>query len=148
MPSTRPRARRPSVGNAVAEGGGGGILKVAKMRIEIFIGVEVTFAAILAAQECGDFEAIEAAKKGGTEWDAYLTGYITRFAYRDFALAPLTKLESADLRSQVLEQSACLPHKPSGSTSAVPNDPLPHCTHFRLQEMSDLPHLPCEDRDR
>jgi len=83
------------------------------MRIEYFIGVEVTFAAILAAQECGDFEAIEAAKKGGTEWDAYLTGYINGFGYKDFALAPLTQLESADLRAQVLEQSARLPHKPA-----------------------------------
>ena len=86
-------------------------MKTAKLPIDCFIGAEVTFAAILAAQECGDFAAIEAAEKGGIAWDAYLTDYISRFAYRDFALAPLTTLQSTDLRLQVLEQSARLPHR-------------------------------------
>ena len=81
------------------------------MSIDDCAGVEVTFAAILAAQDCGDFEAIKAAEKGGSAWDDYMADYIRHFTYNEFTLAPLTKLQSADLRMQVLEQSAGLPHK-------------------------------------
>jgi len=78
------------------------------MSIDDCAGVEVTFAAILAAHECGDFEAIKAAEKGGSAWDNYLADYIGHFAYNEFTLAPLTRLQSADLRQKVLEQSAHL----------------------------------------
>jgi hypothetical protein len=71
---------------------------------------EVTFAAILAAQECGDVEAIEAAKKSIRAWDDYVADYASHYAYKEFTLAPLTKSQSAELRSQVLEQAALLPH--------------------------------------
>jgi hypothetical protein len=74
-------------------------------------GVEVTFAAILAAHECGDFEAIKAAERGGSAWDDYLADYVGHFRYNEFTLAPLTELQSAELRLKVLEQSARLPHK-------------------------------------
>ena len=70
---------------------------------------EVTFAAILAAQECGDVHAIDAAKKGSYAWDDYVADYISHYPYKDITLAPLTKPERADLRSQVLEQAALLP---------------------------------------
>jgi hypothetical protein len=78
------------------------------MSIDDCAGFEVTFAAILAAHECGDFEAIKAAEKGGSAWDNYLADYIGHFAYDDFTLAPPTQFQSADLRLQVLEQSARL----------------------------------------
>ena len=81
------------------------------MSIDDCAGVEVTFAAILAARECGDFEAIMAAEKGGSAWEDYLADYIGRFSGNDFTLAPLNQLQSAELRLQVLEQSAGLPHK-------------------------------------
>jgi hypothetical protein len=74
-----------------------------------YIGAEVTFAAILAAQECGDFEAIEAAETGSSAWDDYVARYIRSYNYEDFTLALLTKSQSADLRWQVLQQAALLP---------------------------------------
>ena len=80
------------------------------MNIEDCTGAEVTFAAILAAQECGDVEAIEAAKKGSNAWDDYVADYISHYAYQEFTLAPLTKSQGADLRSLVLEQAARLHH--------------------------------------
>lgn len=38
-------------------------LEMTQMSIDDCAGVEVTFAAILAAHECGDFDAIKAAEK-------------------------------------------------------------------------------------
>lgn len=81
------------------------------MSIDDCAGVEVTFAAILAAHECGDFEAINAAESGDSAWDSYLADYIGHFCYKEFTLAPLTHLQSAELRLKVLEQAARLPHK-------------------------------------
>jgi hypothetical protein len=80
------------------------------MTIEDCTAVEVTFAAILAAQECGDVEAIEAAKKGSCAWDDYVAKYVNHYAYEEFTLAPLTKSQRADLRSQILELAAILSH--------------------------------------
>jgi hypothetical protein len=76
------------------------------MTIDDCTGVEVTFAAILAAHECGDFEAIEAAEEGSSAWNDYVADYISHYTYPDFTLAPLTQSQSAELRSQVLEQAA------------------------------------------
>jgi hypothetical protein len=73
--------------------------------------VEVTFAAILAAHECDDFEAIKAAENGGSAWEDYLADYIGRFSCNDFMPAPFNQLQSAELRLQVVGQSAGLPHK-------------------------------------
>jgi len=72
-------------------------------------GAEVTFAAILAANECSDVAAIEAARKGSSAWDDYVTGYVSQFTYEEFTLAPLTRSQSAELRLRVLEQAALLP---------------------------------------
>lgn len=40
-----------------------------------------------------------------------MTAYVSNYLVNDFTLAPLTKSQSADLRWQVLEQAALLPHK-------------------------------------
>jgi hypothetical protein len=87
------------------------------MSTENCTGVEVTFAAILAAQECGDFEAIGAAEKGGSAWSDYVALYISNYAYNEFTLAPLTNSQSAMLRWQVLEQAALLPERLYGAYS-------------------------------
>jgi hypothetical protein len=96
-----------------------------QMSIDDCAGVEVTFAAILAARECGDFEAIKAAAKGGSAWEDDLAEYIGHFTYNDFTLAPLTQLQSADLRLQVLEQSAFLPHRLYWVNSATGQSSVP-----------------------
>ncbi len=85
-------------------------VEIANASIDDCTGAEVTFAAILAAKECGDVEAIEAAKKGPGAWGDYVADYISRYHYREFTLAPLTASQSAALRAQVLEQAAPLPH--------------------------------------
>ena len=85
----------------------------------------MTFAAILAAHECGDFGAIKAVEKCGGAWDKYLADYIGRFRHKGFTLAPLAKSQSAELRLQVLEQSARLPHKLSWVDAETGQSSLP-----------------------
>ena len=58
----------------------------------------------------GDIDAIDAAKKGRSAWDDYVTDYISHYPYTDITLAPLTDLRRAELRSQVLGLAAVLSH--------------------------------------
>jgi hypothetical protein len=80
------------------------------MSTQYCTGIEVTIAAILAAQECGDYAAIEAARTGGSAWDDYVARYVGNYTYEDFTLALLTQAQSAELRWQVLDQAALLPN--------------------------------------
>ncbi len=74
-PSLARAARRGCVGvklgvfrssSAASPGRRHGTLEMTQMKIDDCAGVEVTFAAILAARECGDFEVITAAENRDT----------------------------------------------------------------------------------
>ena len=95
------------------------------MSTENCTGVEVTFAAILAARECGDFEAIVAAVTGSSAWNDYLARYISNYTYNEFTLAPLTSSQSAKLRWQVLDQAALPPHELYWVHSETGQDSVP-----------------------
>jgi hypothetical protein len=109
-------------------------MKNTKMAIQDRVGGEVTIAAILAAQECGDFEAIEAAEKGSIAWDEYLAHYLSNYSYSEFTLSPLTKSQSANLRWQVLEQAAHLPHTLYWVNSETGRNSVPLGTYANKRE--------------